>query len=62
VAALREALGQPGPGWCHRPRERIAEAAHAALGDETFAVAWAAGRGLSLEDAMAFALDESTEG
>jgi predicted ATPase/class 3 adenylate cyclase len=62
VAALRDALGQPGPGWWHRPRARIAEAAHAALGDERFAAAWAAGRALSLEEAMAFALDETTEG
>jgi hypothetical protein len=41
--------------------QRTVDAARAALGEAAFAVAWAAGRGLSLEEAVALALEESPE-
>jgi hypothetical protein len=34
-------------------------AAHQALGEEAFAAAWAEGRAMSLEQAVAYALEES---
>jgi hypothetical protein len=36
-------------------------AVRTALGEEAFAAAWAAGRAMSLEDAIALALDETPE-
>jgi predicted ATPase len=65
---LREAMGAPGShavgarpadGVDDDPREA---AARLGLGEEAFAAAWAAGRALSLEDAIAFALEETREG
>jgi hypothetical protein len=35
------------------------DAVRATLGEEAFAAAWAAGRALSLDEAVAFALDET---
>jgi tetratricopeptide (TPR) repeat protein len=58
VAAQREALGPSRPDWWLRPRERITEALHAASLEKEFAAAWAEGRALSLEQAVAFALEE----
>jgi predicted ATPase/DNA-binding SARP family transcriptional activator len=40
--------------------ERHVAAARAALGEEAFAAAWAAGRAVSLDAAVAFALDDSS--
>jgi hypothetical protein len=40
----------------------IQRATRARLSEEAFAAAWAAGRALSLEEAVRFALDESHEG
>jgi hypothetical protein len=42
--------------------ERTVEGARVALGEEAFTVAWKAGRAMSLDDAVAFALDETREG
>jgi predicted ATPase/class 3 adenylate cyclase len=63
VAAQREALGPLRPDWWLRPREwlrsreRIEEAVRAASLEREFAAAWVAGRGLSLDEAVAFALE-----
>jgi hypothetical protein len=62
VEALREALSLPGPDWWRRPRERIGEAMRVVSLQEAFAAAWAAGRALSLDEAITYALDETREG
>jgi hypothetical protein len=61
VAVAREA-----PNACVLPAERAAwearnAAVRAALGEEAFAMAWAAGRTMPLDDAMSFALGETRE-
>ncbi len=61
AAAARAALSAP--PW---PAFRVAHAAdvaaaRAALGEEAFAAAWAAGQALSLDEASAAALDDATE-
>jgi predicted ATPase/class 3 adenylate cyclase len=61
VESLRAARGLAGPRWWWRPRERMAEAARSALGEEAFAAAWGAGRALSLDQTVAFALEETAE-
>ena len=50
--------------WCEeRPLyERCVAAARAALGEEAFAAAWAKGRALSLEAAVAYAVGEDASG
>jgi hypothetical protein len=55
--ALRGALGIPVRPADRRRYDRDVSAVRAALGDETFAAAWAAGRALSLEQAIAEATD-----
>jgi hypothetical protein len=58
VAALREADGSREiPGW-RDINDRDEAAARAGLGDDTFAAAWAEGRAMTLERAVAYALDE----
>jgi hypothetical protein len=54
---LRAALGLPVRPADRRRYDRDVSAVRAALGAETFAAAWAAGRALSLEQAIA----EATE-
>ncbi len=57
--ALNETIGAPSP----QPRARALQAieqTRAALGDETFAAAWAAGRALTLAEAMSEALEPSS--
>jgi predicted ATPase/uncharacterized protein HemY len=49
---LREALGLPAPEWWLRPRERIGEAVRAAALDQEYAVMWAEGRTMSLDQAL----------
>jgi hypothetical protein len=45
-----------------RPRfEKAIEAARTILGEETFSVLWAEGRAMSLEQAVAYALEELEE-
>jgi hypothetical protein len=60
--ALREWVGVPLPPTEQANYELLVAAIHAALGEEAFAAAWAAGRALSLEDAVSLALDETHEG
>jgi len=50
-------------GWTWTPRDddealTAARAARAALGEEAFAAAWAEGRAMTLEQAIAYALEE----
>jgi hypothetical protein len=55
--AKREDTGAPLPIFRQTAHERHVTAARTALGDEAFAVAWAEGRGLSSEQASAYALE-----
>jgi hypothetical protein len=60
VEALREAHPEklPAPHWWRRPSERIRAAARAASLAQEFAAAWAEGRWMKLEDAIAHALED----
>jgi predicted ATPase/DNA-binding CsgD family transcriptional regulator len=58
--ALREAIGAPPPRHAERAREALA-ATRRGLGDVEFAAAWAAGRALSLSEAVAEALHDSPD-
>jgi non-specific serine/threonine protein kinase len=62
VAAQREALGPPRPDWWLRRRERITEAMRAASLKKELAAAWAEGRALSLEQAVAIAAEPLPRG
>jgi DNA-binding NarL/FixJ family response regulator len=53
--ALSEAIGAPPPRHADRAQDAIA-ATRRGLGEETFAAAWAEGRALSLDEAVAEAL------
>jgi hypothetical protein len=54
---LREASGHPLPPVMRAEYERNVAAARAQLGEEAFAAAWAAGRAMTVEQAIAYALD-----
>jgi non-specific serine/threonine protein kinase len=56
AAALREALGIPVPASEREDHDRAVAATRAALGETAFAAAWAAGRGLPMEEAVNEAL------
>jgi predicted ATPase len=56
--ALREAIGAPLPPVDVTDYEHSVEAARSAAGESSFAAAWAAGRALALEQAIAEALEE----
>lgn len=57
AAAIREAIGAPLPPL-DRPRQEASLAQlRAQLAEDTFAIAWAEGRALSLEQAIAYALE-----
>jgi tetratricopeptide (TPR) repeat protein len=56
----REALGVYGPEHWHHCRERIEAAVRAASLEQEYAGAWAEGRALSLEQAVAYALEAGT--
>jgi hypothetical protein len=56
-ARLREELGAPVPASERARYETGLEMTRSAIGDEAYERAWAAGRALSLEDAVAEALD-----
>jgi hypothetical protein len=58
AAALREAIGAPLEFHWREERERDLGATRAALGEEAFAAAWAEGQALSLEEAVAYALQD----
>jgi non-specific serine/threonine protein kinase len=57
--ALREAMANPLQPRERAEYERYLNRARAALGGAAVATEWEAGRALSLEEATAFALDES---
>jgi hypothetical protein len=57
AAALREAIGAPLAAADHAGHDHVVAAARALLGDDAFAVSWAAGRGLALKQAIAEALE-----
>jgi ATP/maltotriose-dependent transcriptional regulator MalT len=59
AAVLRERVGTPPSSMGQAYMEQLAVPARAALGEERWAAAFAAGRGLSLEEAIAEALDET---
>jgi predicted ATPase/class 3 adenylate cyclase len=56
VAALRQAVGIPVPTYAQAEYDRGVAAARAALGDEVFAAAWAEGRAMTLDQAVAYAM------
>jgi hypothetical protein len=67
AAALRDAIGAPRPPEERLDYEHDVAALRTALGDDAFTAAWAAGRALPLEQAIAEALadanpTQSTEG
>jgi predicted ATPase len=62
AAALRETVGAPLGPLFRVEMERAAALARAALGKEAWARAFAAGRAMTLEEAIAEALDESGRG
>ena len=55
--ALRTALGMPLPPVLQPLHEQFVQGLRAALGEETFASAWAEGRSLPLDEALALALE-----
>jgi hypothetical protein len=57
AAALRDTLSLPLSPENHADHEREVAAARAALGEERFGQAWAEGHAMSLQEAMADALD-----
>jgi non-specific serine/threonine protein kinase len=59
--ALREALGMPLRLYQRAVHEQAVAAMRAALGEEGFAAAWAAGRALPLEEAVALGLEGHEE-
>jgi hypothetical protein len=59
---LREEIGSPQPPNERPPYDRRVAAARVALGDDaTFDRAWQEGRGLTLEQAIELALEETVE-
>jgi hypothetical protein len=62
ATALRDALGTPMPPNGRAQYERDLAAMRAALGEETFTAAWAAGSAMTLEDAVQYALDDTSLG
>jgi predicted ATPase/DNA-binding XRE family transcriptional regulator len=57
-AAVREELGTPLSPFVRADHDHAANAARAALGEDAFAAAWAVGQAMSLEEAIADALDD----
>jgi len=55
--ALRQAVGSPGEGTDRLDYERFVARARAGLDDESFATAWAKGRAMTLEQAIAYAME-----
>jgi hypothetical protein len=58
AAALRAGRGMPLPPNERAAQERTVAAARAALGEDAFAAAWAQCQRMSLEQAIAYALEE----
>jgi hypothetical protein len=59
AAAARESLGVPTTLVERATVARATETARAALGDDAFAASWAEGRAMTLEQAVAYSLEES---
>ncbi len=59
--ALRAAIGVPLPPNERDRYDREVAALREALGEEAFAAAWAAGRAMTLEEAVAYALEGPAE-
>jgi tetratricopeptide (TPR) repeat protein len=59
---LREALGAPLPPVDRAEHDRSVAAVRTALGEEAFTAAWAEGRAMSLDEAVAYALKTEGEG
>jgi predicted ATPase len=57
-AALREEMGTPLTPVSRTDHDHAVNAARAALGEDAFAAAWEVGHAMSLEDAVAYALDQ----
>ena len=57
---LREAVGAPVLAFYRADYERAIEMARAALGQQRFELCWSAGRALSPDEAVAYALGESS--
>jgi predicted ATPase len=56
--ALRETIGRPIPAGDRADYDRDVTAARLQLAEATFAAAWATGRTMTIEDAIAYALEE----
>jgi len=61
ATSLRTAIGAPLPSVDRTAHDHTITALRAALGDDAFAAAWAAGQALSLEHAIATALAYDTQ-
>jgi predicted ATPase/class 3 adenylate cyclase len=59
--ALREVIGAPLPPADRAGHDRSVPAVRTALGEQAFATAWAEGRAMSLDEAVAFALEECAD-
>jgi hypothetical protein len=57
--ALREAIGSSWAAWEATENQRDLALVRAALGEEGFALAWAEGRAMTLEQAVAYALSKN---
>jgi len=62
AAVMRETTGSPVSPFDRADYERDLDAVRAALGEEAFAAAWATGKTLSLEQAIADAYEEPAQG
>ena len=59
--ALRESLGGQQPSKERERSEQQIGQARSVLGEEAFATAWAEGRALTSEQAVSYALEETTD-
>jgi non-specific serine/threonine protein kinase len=60
--AVRQALGTPLPPHEQADHDALVQAVRAALGEEAFRIAWAAGQALSMEEAISLALADESAG
>jgi tetratricopeptide (TPR) repeat protein len=60
--ALHEALSLPMPPVDHITNDPYIEAVRTALGEGAFAAAWAEGRAMTFQEAIAYALEDATSG
>jgi len=59
--ALRDSIGGPQPPKERERSEQQIGQARSALDEDAFATAWAAGRALTWEQAVSYALEETTD-